>query len=152
MRVLSDRSSTVQTYSLPSIQISQNVLFRFIYFVSSNSQYLTVVTRFLNDAGINEHIDTAWKLVNDSYFTDALLLYPPHIIALAAVYTCAFMHGKDISKWFMNLNVNINEVGQAVADILHVYEIWNSPYFEREVRAILERVPRANAANKKPKK
>jgi len=100
---------------------------------------------FVSDSGAPELLETAWKFVNDAYFTDVVLLYPPHVVALAAVYSGAFMHNKDVSSWFGDLNVNINDIGQAVTEIMRVYEVWNSPSFERDTRAILERVPRANS-------
>lgn len=34
----------------------------------------------------NNEIENAWKIVNDSYMTDLPLLFPPHIIAIAALH------------------------------------------------------------------
>ncbi len=48
--------------------------------------------------------------MNDSYRTDVLLLYPPHIIALACIYLVAFQKDKDVSQWFSELNVEMKEV------------------------------------------
>ncbi len=90
--------------------------------------------RYLADANLNDCLDTAWyvififftgdfvadrtclirKLVNDSYRTDVLLLYPPHIIALACIYLVAFQKDKDVSQWFSELNVEMKEVIRTV--------------------------------------
>lgn len=34
----------------------------------------------------NDELQHAWSLINDSYITDLHLLFPPHIIAVAAIY------------------------------------------------------------------
>jgi cyclin C len=40
-----------------------------------------------------DELHCAWGVVNDSYLTDLLLFYPPHIIALAAVFLSITIKG-----------------------------------------------------------
>ncbi|KAH3677067.1 hypothetical protein WICMUC_001973 [Wickerhamomyces mucosus] len=40
------------------------------------------ITSFLTP----EELQTSWSIINDSYVTDLLLLYPPHIVATASIY------------------------------------------------------------------
>jgi len=50
------------------------------------------------------------NLINDSYRLHMCMLYPPYLIALAAVYTaCAYVK-RDVTEWFDLLNVNPVEV------------------------------------------
>ncbi|KAI9607908.1 hypothetical protein H4Q26_005358 [Puccinia striiformis f. sp. tritici PST-130] len=37
-------------------------------------------------------LQTAWFIINDTYRTDLILLYPPYIIALAAIYITVVLH------------------------------------------------------------
>ncbi|KAG5638235.1 hypothetical protein H0H81_001109 [Sphagnurus paluster] len=43
-------------------------------------------------------IQTAWFIINDTYRSDLCLLYPPHVIAIAALYLTFVMHGHPSSK------------------------------------------------------
>ena len=36
----------------------------------------------------------AWKIVNDALRTDACLVYPPYLVALAAIYMACVFHNK----------------------------------------------------------
>lgn len=86
---------------------------------------------------MQDFLEPAWKFVNDSYMTDAHLLYKPHIIALAAIYMAALtVKDSDVNRWFSDLNVNLNEVGQVATEILSVYETWNAT-FEQSCRELL---------------
>ncbi len=58
---------------------------------------------------------TPRSIVNDSYWLDAVLLYPPYLVALAAIYlACAYLE-LDVSEWFDKLNVNRAEVCCCIA-------------------------------------
>lgn len=48
----------------------------------------------------NEELQNSWSIINDSYITDAHLLFPPHVIAITAVYITVVLnqqnkHGND---------------------------------------------------------
>lgn len=77
----------------------------------------------------------AWFIVNDSYRTDVCLLYPPHTIALAAIYiTVVLNHADfepgsvgaqtDMRQWFADLNVDMESIVEIAQDILAIYEVW----------------------------
>lgn len=100
---------------------------------------------------MEECLPIAWKFVNDSYMTDVHLLHKPHIIALAAIYMAALTNkdsDKDINKWFSELNVNLNEVGQVATEILSVYEMW-TPNFEQQSRDFLLQIQTHHKHKKK---
>lgn len=80
---------------------------------------------YISDAGLNvqEYLPVAWSIVNDSLRADDMwLIYPPHIIGLAAIYIATIYIPKDIrSSWFDNLNVDIEEVREAALDLAEFY-------------------------------
>lgn len=94
------------------------------------------LTHFATELGIREAgLQYAWFIVNDSYRTDVCLLYPPHMIALAAIYiTVVLKHADfapgsvgdkiDMRQWFADLNVDMAAIVEIVQDILGIYEIW----------------------------
>ena len=49
-------------------------------------------------------------IVNDSYSLDVCLLYPPFLVALAAVFLAAAYCELDVTDWFDKLNVDRGEV------------------------------------------
>jgi len=50
------------------------------------------------------------SLVNDSYRTDLILMYPPFMIALACIYIASVLKEKDTRSWFEELRVDMNVV------------------------------------------
>lgn len=94
------------------------------------------LTQICNELGMRESgLQYAWFIVNDSYRTDVCLLYPPHLIALAAVYlTVVLNHAdfapgsagdqRDMKQWFADLNVDIKSVIEISQEILSIYEVW----------------------------
>lgn len=83
-------------------------------------------------------METAWNIVNDSYRTDICLLYPPYLIALAAIYLASFLKDKDLKQWFSDLSVEMAEVrqthtsqsvsplqiGKVTNILMELYELW----------------------------
>lgn len=53
-------------------------------------------------------------VVNDSYRTDLCLLYPPYLIAIAALYVASVLKDRDkkpdVKQWFAELTVDMNDV------------------------------------------
>ena len=53
-------------------------------------------------------------VINDSYRTDLCLLYPPYLVALAALYVATVLKDRDkkpdIKQWFAELTVDLNDV------------------------------------------
>lgn len=49
-------------------------------------------------------------LINDTYKMDLILIYPPHLIALACIYVASMLKDKDNTSWFEQLRVDMNMV------------------------------------------
>jgi len=56
------------------------------------------------------HAETYRGLVNDTYKMDLILIHPPHLIALACIYTASVYREKDKTAWFEELRVDMNVV------------------------------------------
>ncbi|CAG8433168.1 9569_t:CDS:2 [Diversispora eburnea] len=80
----------------------------------------------------NEDVQNAWWVLNDTYRTDMCLLYPPHVIAAAALYLPIAL--KDIREWFALLNIT-----DIVQEIISLYELWTE-YNEEKPQEILQRL------------
>ncbi|KAJ6403743.1 CYCLIN [Salix viminalis] len=80
--------------------------------------------QFLQDAGMNDISMTqlTWGLVNDTYRMDLILIHPPHLIALACIYTASVYREKDKTAWFEELRVDMNVVKNIAMEILDFYE------------------------------
>jgi hypothetical protein len=64
---------------------------------------------------LNECLQMAWEIVNDSYRLDLPLIHPPYLLAIAAIYvTCNFQE-KEYKAWFKNLNVEQEKVSMGSA-------------------------------------
>lgn len=79
-------------------------------------------------------IQYAWFIINDSYRTDVCLLYPPHLIALSAIYLTVVLnqesifagdHQRDMKQWFADLNVDIHAIIEISQEILSIYDVWS---------------------------
>ncbi|RKO85283.1 cyclin-like protein, partial [Blyttiomyces helicus] len=69
-------------------------------------------------------------IVNDTYRTDLCLLYPPHIIALAAVYMTSALNEEafrvadvDVKTWLSGMSVDIEELAYVTQEILDLYQL-----------------------------
>ncbi|KAG0170654.1 hypothetical protein DFQ29_009164 [Apophysomyces sp. BC1021] len=94
------------------------------------------LTHIASELGMQESgLQYAWFIVNDSYRTDVCLLYPPHMIAIAAIYLTVVMNHADFApgsvgertdmrQWFADLNVDIEGIIEISQEILAIYEIW----------------------------
>lgn len=92
------------------------------------------LTQIGNGIGMRESgLQYAWFIINDSYRTDVCLLYPPHLIALSAIYLTVVLNhtdstlneSKDMKQWFAGLNVDMNSIIEISQEILSIYEIWS---------------------------
>lgn len=65
-------------------------------------------------------------LVNDTYKMDLILIYPPHLIALACIYIASVLKEKETTAWFEELRVDMNTVSILSHDWLvfsYLYEL-----------------------------
>ena len=64
---------------------------------------------------------TAWNVLNDSYRSDVCLMFPPHLIALAAIHVSAVTQNRDARIWLDTLEVDFDEVAQVSKHLLDMY-------------------------------
>ena len=82
-------------------------------------------------------------VLNDSYRTDMCLIYPPHLIAVTALYVTAAVHCEDdiinskIISFISTLNIDMYSVVEAAQKLLSLYSIW-SHYDESRIPSLLE--------------
>uniref|UniRef100_A0A6B2LDN1 Cyclin-like domain-containing protein n=1 Tax=Arcella intermedia TaxID=1963864 RepID=A0A6B2LDN1_9EUKA len=86
---------------------------------------------FLTTSNLLEIKEESWKFLNDTYKSNVCLSYPPYVIALACIYLCGFVAKdgrvvKRITKWFLELNADMNQVGEVVKDMMELYELWGT--------------------------
>jgi cyclin C len=80
----------------------------------------------------------AWTIINDTYASDLPLLYPPHVIALTAMYMASFtpsqlrphvktmpnaFHGKLV-EWYAASGIDMDAIAEVTQEIISLYEVW----------------------------
>jgi len=77
-----------------------------------------------NRAVAPEIEDTALAVLSDVQASDAGLVYPPFIVALAALYCASVAHGAgaELEAWLDELNLHHRVTRQCIDDILLFYE------------------------------
>jgi len=104
------------------------------------------LVQYCNDMGMSDMLlPIAWKIVNDSYRTDAILLYPPFQIALACLHmACVIQNQEARTKiWFAELNVDMDKVIEITHLILKLYDLWKTFDERNEISGLLKKMPRA---------
>lgn len=103
-----------------------------------------------------QETEAAWQIVNDAHATDLPLLFPPHIIAVTAVYMAVVLgSGRTITVEspglptkpglaegrlevltnFMAVSgIHLQEVMESVQEILTLYEVWDTAFDEVRLR------------------
>ena len=100
-----------------------------------------------------QDIVVAWTIINDTYASDLPLLYPPHIIALSAIYT-AFItstqlrtHTKPTSstlynklvEWYAQSGIDMDAIAEVTQEIISLYQVW-SDYKPKDCKTWLEKI------------
>jgi len=129
-----------------SIIIKNNLNYAFpgIEFPYRTQPYRPLV-QFCQDLGSGLEdtlLPVAWRFVNDSFRTDACLLYPPFMIALAALHMASVLHGKDLRGWFSELSVDMDKIQEITRQQLNLYELWKNYDEKKEVAHILQKMPK----------
>ena len=109
------------------------------------------LTQYIADIGQEDTIlPTAWRIVNDSYRCDVCLMYPPYLIALAAIHIAAVVIKKDIKSWFIELSVDMTKVMDITRHLLDLYELWKKYDESKEIPEIFEKCPKIKLQSEKP--
>lgn len=104
----------------------------------------------------DDELQHLWLLINDSYVTDLHLVFPPHILALAAVYVTLVLKKSLVSvrggrvdeaaekvgrfmHFFNHSHVNLEQVMEAMQEMVNLYVQWDR-YNEASVRKVLQAV------------
>lgn len=73
----------------------------------------------------NDELQHSWSIINDSYITDLHLLFPPHVIAVAAIYITVVLEKSLNSVRSDNtmLNGHIEEEGESSDKHMHIDDL-----------------------------
>jgi len=99
----------------------------------------------------NPDVILAWTIINDTYASDIPLLYPPHIVALAAIHMAFFTPTRlrsplkpsanassvKLVEWYAQSGVDMDAIAEATQDIISLYTVWND-YKGKDVKQWLE--------------
>ena len=95
----------------------------------------------------------AWTIINDTYASDIPLLYPPHIIALSAMYMAFFSssqfgpHIKPSStashtklvEWYAQSSIDMDAIAEVTQEIIGLYKVWKD-YNAKDCKAWLDQI------------
>jgi cyclin C len=95
----------------------------------------------------------AWTIVNDTYASDLPLLYPPHIIALAAIYMAFFTTTQlrtatkpasntmdtKLIEWYAQSGVDMDAIAEVTQEIIGLYQVWKD-YKAKDCKLWLDKV------------
>jgi cyclin-C len=99
----------------------------------------------------NSDVILAWTIINDTYASDLPLLYPPHIIALAAIHMAYFTPSRlrspmkpsanssstKLVEWYAQSGVDMDAIAEVTQEIISLYSVWKD-YKGKEVKQWLE--------------
>lgn len=82
------------------------------------------MVQYCTNANLTDLLATAWPILNDSYLTDACLLYPPFLVAIACVYLAGTLADRDMRPWIASLSVSTHDIGDLAQ---HLAAMYSSP-------------------------
>lgn len=101
------------------------------------------LTKYVTDMGQEGNVmQLAWKVCNDCLRSDVPLLFPPYIVALAAIYMACVFDKRDCQQWFSELSVDVDKILEVVKEILTLYELWKTFDEKKEVPELLKKMPK----------
>jgi cyclin C len=102
----------------------------------------------------NEELQTTWSMINDSFATDMILLYAPHVIATTCIYATIVLTSplsrptKPADKikaridclvqYLGNSGIDLVKVSECVQELISLYVKWES-YDENVCRAMIHK-------------
>ena len=92
----------------------------------------------------------AWTIINDTYASDLPLLYPPHILALTAIYMAFFAPSRlvkpssstsqtKIVEWYAQSGVDMDAIAEVTQEIISLYQAWKD-YKGKECKVWLDKI------------
>lgn len=86
----------------------------------------------------DDELQPIWSLINDSYATDMMLIYPPHIIATACVYVSLLFRSivvdglrnqlkakyDGLIAFLGNTGIDVAAVVEAIQEMISLYTRW----------------------------
>lgn len=79
------------------------------------------MAQYCSDSKMTDLLSSAWPILNDSYRTDACLLYPPYLIALACIFIAGTLHDRNMDDWLKKLNIDLQELGDVTQYLSSMY-------------------------------
>ncbi|CAI4228670.1 unnamed protein product [Auanema sp. JU1783] len=90
----------------------------------------------------------SWKVVNDSLRTDAVFLFPPHLIAVASIILGSQFLEKEyyIKNWLPEINIDQQCLMECIELICNMYLAYNSINEKDDYKTMIEKLPRIQTA------
>lgn len=82
------------------------------------------MVQYCADANLTDLLATAWPILNDSFRSDACLLYPPYLIAIACIFMAGTLQDRDMRDWIASLKIETQDVIDATQ---HLTAMYNAP-------------------------
>lgn len=86
-----------------------------------------------------ECMKIAWDICNDSYRSDAIMMYPPYLVALAAVYIALVKVQRDPEEYFVRFNVNRDQLKTVINILLDIYTS-HTPTMKDDLEALITKL------------
>uniref|UniRef100_A0A7E5A1D4 Cyclin-C n=1 Tax=Panagrellus redivivus TaxID=6233 RepID=A0A7E5A1D4_PANRE len=105
---------------------------------------------------VTELINDSWRVTNDSYRTDAILMYCPHQIAIACMMLATIINNKEdmMRPFFAELVVDWDAVFEVIQLINASYKLFKQveliPANEKAIAKLLEKIPKPSAITLAP--
>lgn len=72
-------------------------------------------------------------------------MYPPYLIALAAIHMAAVVNKKDVKSWFAELSVDMGKILEITMQVLDLYKLWKRYDEAKEMPELLEKMPQTKS-------
>lgn len=118
-KIFQDDKSSFEVKDI--LEMEMKLLEALDYYLVVYHPYRPLV-RFLQDAGLTDLVLESWSLVNDTYKTDLVLMYPPHMIALSCIFLACIHKERDTISWFEELRIDLNMLKNICMVILDFYD------------------------------
>lgn len=112
--------------------------------------YRPVIQYVQDMGGEDQLLPLAWRIVNDSLRTDACLLHPPYMIALACIQMACVILQRDGKTWFAELNVDLDKMMEVTRLLIGLYDLWKSYDEKKEIQGTLNKMPKPKAQPSRP--